>query len=1043
MTRLRSSALSRASMSASALALSLALSLPSGAAHAQTAPTQTAPTQTAPAKDNTVVVVTGFRKAYADAIRTKRDSIEIVDSINSDGLGRFPDLNVGEAIQRIPGVQLNREADSRNATISLRGLPGTFARTTLNGGGFADPILSSATNTASTPLGAFDSDIFSSIAVVKSPDASDMAGGLSGNVDLRIAPALSRKEGKFLKASEEYDTLGKLSSPSLTFGINHHFSPDLAVFGVIAYKSEKFRRDSISVNTWANALSPAQVGNQKGAGGNPVYDALVASLPSGVPAAVYYPSQVRQFSRNNVGHLLSGAAGFEWKSGENWTLGATAFYTERNLDQGTNDLQYINTDAGKASLNADGSAKSSSMSATSKIVHFTDLGAPFVVDTPNGPRAYINSFSAENVATYDSTRSEPAKESTWSVNPSFEFHNDAWRFRGEATLSRAEVLANQIELDVVQNPYTNSKGGNGNLASVFTGGDDLSNAVYALTTPNTTHISAGGYPVASAANQATQAGDALGNKFGVSGTNGHADNSLNALQLDGERFLSDGGLFSSVQFGVRYEADRYESTGSRNSSLGAQTQNITSAMVHTEPATKAFFDGNAAGMNTNWYQADVNGILAAITPIDTTQLPAQYTMTSDDGVFLTPYGVVNNYWDPNYWNNNFSNENDIASAYLMANFKSHVFSIPVRGNLGVRYEDTQNRIVALDCVNCDKSTATAPLPVNHSMTTRTYKNHYDYALPSLIVAADLTDKLVMRFAAYSTYVRPQPRDTVPTTGVLSPEPTNTVPTTYYTNPAYTVTLGATNLKPYTSDSFDLSLEWYNRPGGLVALDVFQKKVKGYIGAITDASVLCPSSGLINGVDYGLGALSIQNGQCVSANTFVDSSGNQVHALVNASGQTNYTTPLTVNGVEFNVQQNLDFLPGFWKNFGGAFNYSYTTVSGRDPSGAKLTLPGVSKNNLNLIGYYETKKFGVRLVYNYRGKYDLAAGNSFVGDARTVMARSQLDASASYHINKMWTVSLDGFNLTDATRAEYENDPMLPRRIDYDGRTYEVTLRANF
>ena len=124
MTRLRSSALSRASMSASALALSLALSLPSGAAHAQTAPTQTAPTQTAPAKDNTVVVVTGFRKAYADAIRTKRDSIEIVDSINSDGLGRFPDLNVGEAIQRIisPTVRALAEAGTPYVGVLYAGL---------------------------------------------------------------------------------------------------------------------------------------------------------------------------------------------------------------------------------------------------------------------------------------------------------------------------------------------------------------------------------------------------------------------------------------------------------------------------------------------------------------------------------------------------------------------------------------------------------------------------------------------------------------------------------------------------------------------------------------------------------------------------------------------------------------------------------------------------------------------------------------------------------------------------------------------------------
>lgn len=80
------------------------------------------------------IVVTGFRRAYADALNIKRESDQITDSISSDGLGRFPDLNVGEAIQRIPGVQINREADSRNATISLRGLPGSFARTTLNGG---------------------------------------------------------------------------------------------------------------------------------------------------------------------------------------------------------------------------------------------------------------------------------------------------------------------------------------------------------------------------------------------------------------------------------------------------------------------------------------------------------------------------------------------------------------------------------------------------------------------------------------------------------------------------------------------------------------------------------------------------------------------------------------------------------------------------------------------------------------------------------------------------------------------------------------------
>ena len=164
------------------------------------------------------IVVTGFRQSYIDALNTKRSSAQITDSISSDGLGRFPDLNVGEAVQRIPGIQINREADGRNATISLRGLPGTFARTTLNGVGFADPVLN-----GSTPLGAFNSDIFSSITVIKSPTAADLAGGLSGNIDLRIAPALSRRDGGFAKGSYEYNRSRRPRQPPGLGRLQHPF----------------------------------------------------------------------------------------------------------------------------------------------------------------------------------------------------------------------------------------------------------------------------------------------------------------------------------------------------------------------------------------------------------------------------------------------------------------------------------------------------------------------------------------------------------------------------------------------------------------------------------------------------------------------------------------------------------------------------------------------------------------------------------------------------------------------------------------------------
>nr|WP_299914159.1 TonB-dependent receptor [Sphingomonas bacterium] len=980
------------------------------------------------------IVVTGFRQSYADALRTKRDSVQVTDSISSDGLGRFPDLNVGEAIQRLPGVQINREADSRNATISLRGLPGTFARTTLNGVGFADPILGSATNTASTPLGAFNSDIFSAITVIKSPDASDLAGGLSGNIDLRIAPALSRKAGGFLKASYEYDDLGKLGSPQFSGGYNAHITDNFAVFGVLAYKEEKFRRDSISVNTWANRLGSIQVGNQKTPGTNPVYDALAAQYPGGV----FYPSQIRQFVRFNKGHLLTGTGGAEWQASDEFKVGVTGFYTERNLSQGTNQLQYVDTSAGNNTNTA--------LSATSAVAHFTSLGTPYVVQTATGPKAYINSFSAENLQTYDSIRSEPAKQKTWAITPSAQFKNDQWQIDLQGTVSRAQVLANQIELDIIENPYRNlgSAGLNGITASANTGGTDLSNFSILLNTPNTSHIPLGGYPLPSAANQATQAGAPMpgqaatiqGDRFGVTGTNGLGLNDLNAAQVDIERKF-EGSFLSGIQAGARYENNKYSSTGSRNTSLGANTGNITPAMSLVNPYLNDFFGGTAPGYDSAWRSLDVNQILTAITPVNTQPrttanpngLPGQFVIAPGTGVFLTPYGLVNNYWDPNYWNNNFTNRNNILSVYGMVKFDGDILGVRVRGNAGLRYEHTDNKIVALDCRNCSAPLSLVAGPVNHQVTDRTYKNEYGYLLPSAMFAADLSDKLLLRGAYYETYVRPQPRDNVPVTSVQSPDPAAAGV------PVYNVTIGAINLKPYTADSFDLSLEWYNRPGGLFAIAVYQKNVKGYIGPITDRSVLCPTNGQFNGIDYGLGTLQDDGVNCNVV-------GDPLHARVVTTGITNQG-PIRVRGVELAIQQNFDFLPGFLKNFGGAANYTYTTISGKDTSGKPITLPSVSKNNINVIGYYETKLFGLRLVYNWRDKYDLAAGNSFVGDARSVKARSQLDASASINITKRISLSVDAFNLTNATRSEYETDPMLPRRIDYDGRTYQATLRASF
>jgi hypothetical protein len=308
-------------------------------------------------------------------------------------------------------VQINREADSRNATISLRGLPGTFARTTLNGVGFADPILSSATNTASTPLGAFNSDIFSAITVIKSPDASDLAGGLSGNIDLRIAPALSRKKGGYIKASYEYNDLGGLGSPQFSGGYNAHITDNFAVFGVVAYKVEKFRRDSISVNTWANRLGSIQVGNQALPGSNPVYDALIAAISR----RCLLPQPDPPVRPLQQGPSADRHRRLEWQATDEIKVGVTGFYTERNLSQGTNHLLYVDTSAG----NNPSTAANAALGATSAVAHFTSLGTPYVVNTRAG-RAPISTSSRPRICRpmTRSGRSRPSRRPGRSRRPS-------------------------------------------------------------------------------------------------------------------------------------------------------------------------------------------------------------------------------------------------------------------------------------------------------------------------------------------------------------------------------------------------------------------------------------------------------------------------------------------------------------------------------------------------------------------------------------------------------------------------------------------------
>ncbi len=949
----------------------------------QTTASQPGSEQDTVAGSDDAIVITGYRQSYANAIASKRNQIGITDGISSDGLGRFPDLNVGEALQRVPGVQINREAEGRNATINLRGLPGEYARLTLNGVAFAEPILNEA-----APLGAFNSDIFSGIVVDKSPLANAQSGGLSGNVDLQIAPALGRKDGGSIKLAYEYNQLGDKKSPAGTVSYNHHFSDDFAVFGVLAYKRENFRRDSLLFNSYLNVTPTQAQANAATLGAYlPASAACPSCTGSTTRGGVIYNSALRQYTRLNKGDLYSAAAGAEYRMSDEAKIGVTGFYTDRNLPK---TRQYLNiVSQGISSV-------------------LRPLSTPVLLDDS---RYVLNDFDYANADVTSSTRDFAQHQKAWGLNANGEWKNEGWRVNVIGTASKASNRSQEIATDFETLPTAAGNRINGTFHS---GAGKLSD--FSITLEPRPAIGITGIPNGYFAglnlpqahfDTPTQA--TATNRFNFQGSESNARNDLYAGQFDVERSLE--GILTGVQVGARYEHNKFISSGLRINSFGLPVQNITDAVLFDNPLANDFFDGRGGRPTTNWRSIDIDILRAALRPVQV--FP---------GAELSSSGYNINYAENSYQLYNFSNQNNLMIGYGQVKYEFVVAGVTIRGNAGVRYEHTKNTIQTLNRV-----TLSNPIGSPGDFRTITSTNSYDKWLPSFIAVADLTEKLVARAAAYRTYVRPQPRQFYPTTVVGQPN-----------NGIYSLTLGNSDLQPYNSTSLDASVEWYNRPNSLMSLAVFQKRITGLIAVISDPRQLCPS----DGSPYGLGTLTVNGDRCESSLTYTAGGVTQPF-LVAASGFQNQSNPITVRGLEANIQQSFDFLPGFLRNLGGGANYAYTTISGRTTAGAPATLPGVSKHNVNVIGYYESPLFGIRAVYNLRSKYDLASAGSFTGAARQVRARGQLDMSGTLNVTPALSLSIDAFNLTNAVRYEYENQPNLPRRFDYDGRTFTATLRAQF
>lgn len=232
------------------------------------------------------VIVTGIRASYASSLETKRDEIAMVDAITAEDVTKFPDKNLAEALQRIPGVTLNREF-GEGERINIRGTDDSLTKMLFNGHSLATAdwfILDQLNSTRSFNYLMLPADIIGEVKVYKSQQADLEEGGVGGTVDvitrnpfdLESMTISGSLQGAYADLADKTDpqasALFSWKNADSTFGV--------LVAGV--YQERSIRRDGVEVlgyqegetDTGVTALVPTHIGSalfqqdRKRTGGN-------------------------------------------------------------------------------------------------------------------------------------------------------------------------------------------------------------------------------------------------------------------------------------------------------------------------------------------------------------------------------------------------------------------------------------------------------------------------------------------------------------------------------------------------------------------------------------------------------------------------------------------------------------------------------------------------------------------------------------------------------------------------------------------------------
>ncbi|RZJ98424.1 MAG: TonB-dependent receptor, partial [Brevundimonas sp.] len=183
-----------------------------GVASAQTAPAPVAPQDESTQLDEVIVTGGSYQRSLEQAIDIKRENVGFSDAIVATDVANFPEQNLAEALQRIPGVTIERNR-GLGGRVSVRGLPSEYTFVSIN-----DLATASGSGGREVELDIFASEVIQQVVVQKSPRASDEEGGIAGSVDISTARPFDYRERQLVGSIEgSHNSISDEIDPKVSF----------------------------------------------------------------------------------------------------------------------------------------------------------------------------------------------------------------------------------------------------------------------------------------------------------------------------------------------------------------------------------------------------------------------------------------------------------------------------------------------------------------------------------------------------------------------------------------------------------------------------------------------------------------------------------------------------------------------------------------------------------------------------------------------------------------------------------------------------------